>query len=117
MDNVNTRIALLKKPLLSLFAYEVSCRVRVEKTTLADFSQIDVSIALPEQSVHPKTWFPRSWVRFGLFIFSFIFYITHNLCHAAVELPQAYDEVVRDPPKRICPLETAFRLFSEKHQV
>jgi hypothetical protein len=27
------RTALLKKPLLSLFAYEVSCRVRVEKTT------------------------------------------------------------------------------------
>lgn len=32
------RIALLKKPLLSLFAYEVSCRVRVEKTTLAYFT-------------------------------------------------------------------------------
>ena len=35
VDSVITRSALLKKPLLSLSAYEVSCRVRVEKTTRA----------------------------------------------------------------------------------
>ena len=56
------RSALLKKPLLSLFAYEVSCRVRVEKTTRA----LAVELSLPGENVHPKIfWFPRSWAGFG----------------------------------------------------
>ncbi len=60
MDSANMRIALLKKPLLSLFAYEVSCRVRVEKTTLYS--------AIPEGTasfIHPNNLVPPllSWIR------------------------------------------------------
>ena len=52
------RTALLKKPLLSLFAYEVSCRVRVEKTTLV-LSQRETN------NIHPKNLVPPllSWIR------------------------------------------------------
>ncbi len=52
------RIALLKKPLLSLFAYEVSCRVRVEKTTLAYFTMKASWPDTVSQTFTPKNLVP-----------------------------------------------------------
>ena len=61
MDSAKMRIALLKKPLLSLCAYEVSCRVRVEKTTLF----ATVSEKEPAFIIHPNILVPPllSWIR------------------------------------------------------
>ena len=70
MDTVKMiRIALLKKPLLSLFAYEVSCRVRVEKTTLAYFTMKAARPDTVSQTFTPKNLVPPllGWTQLILF--------------------------------------------------
>ena len=63
------RIALLKKPLLTVFAYEVSCRVRVEKTTLAYFTMKTARPDTVSQTYTPKNLVPPllGWTQLILF--------------------------------------------------
>ena len=77
------RIALLKKPLLSLFAYEVSCRVRVEKTTLYS--------AIPEGTasfIHPNNLVPPllGWIRLILIYHPFLYNTTEVVVFLLVSL-------------------------------